>query len=192
MLTATRIEEELAPERAWLCWITALKASAIKKLAVQKYIQPTFFAHTDLAEITSPDFPGEHLIVCRNPLLAEERTRKREELLQATERELQKIVVATQSKRSRLQGKDQIGMRVGKHIDHYHMGKHFECEITDTTFANHRRTLKIQEEAALDGIYVIRPNVPAEELSPEKTVGLHVRPIHHHWKNGYAPTFSFV
>jgi transposase len=196
LLTQARIEEELAPEG--LDWITALRAPAIQELAHQKYIQPSLFDERDLAEITSPDFPGERLIACRNPFLQDERARKREELLQATEEDLNKIVAATQREKRPLRGAAWIGMRVGKGLERHKVGKHFRVEITEETFRYERDVESIEREAALDGIYVIRTSVPVETLDAEgtvkaykrlsgverafrslKTVDLKVRPVYH-------------
>ena len=197
MITEARLREDVKPIEG-LEWITALRAPAIDKLMKEEAIQLSFFDEKDLAEITHPDYPGERLIVCRNPLLAAERGRKREELLQATERELEKIRKATQRKRNRLSGKDQIGLRVGKHINRYKMRKHFRLKISDDSFDFERDTERIENEIALDGIYVIRTSVSAETLNDErtvatykrlstverafrslKTVDLKIRPIHH-------------
>jgi transposase len=197
LITSARIEEELEPT-AGLDWISALRAPSIKKLAEQGQIQPSLFDETDLAEISSPDFPGERLIVCKNPLLAEERARKREDLLRATEAELDKIVGATQRVQRRLKGKDKIGIRVGRVLNRFKVGKHFKMEITDESFSHRRNLDKIESEASLDGIYVIRTSVPDEVLDSEgtvraykslsaverafrsmKTVDLKVRPIFH-------------
>ena len=181
-----------------LDWITALRADSIKKLASQQVIQPSLFDERDLVEVSSPDYPGERLIVCRNPLLADERSRKRNELLKATEKELDEIVTATQRDKRALKGKDKIGMRVGKVLNRHKVGKHFILEINDTSFSYQRNETKIAEEAALDGLYVIRTSVDAEDLSSEntvraykdlakverafrciKTIDLKVRPIRH-------------
>jgi hypothetical protein len=197
MLTTCRIAESLRGVEG-LDWISALRADSIKKLAAQGVIQPSLFDQRDLAEVTSPDFPGERLIVCRNPLLAEERARKREELLAATERELQAIAAATQGRQRPLRGKERIGLRVGKVLDRYKVGKHFEWEIEEDRFTYRRREAQIAEEAALDGLDVIRTSVAAGTLASEeavraykdlakveralrclKTVDLHVRPIYH-------------
>lgn len=197
LLTDARIEEELKP-REGLDWITALRAPAIQALVNHEVLQLSLFDEQDLFEITSPDYPGERLIACRNPLLAEERARKRRELIEATERELDKIVQATRRKRNRLKGKDEIGVRVGKVLGRFKVGKHFEYEITDDAFSYRRNTERIEAEASLDGIYVIRTSVPAETLGRDetvqaykdlarieqafrslKTVDLEVRPIHH-------------
>ncbi|MDP2726482.1 MAG: IS1634 family transposase [Dehalococcoidia bacterium] len=169
MIMEARIREDLASVEG-LDWITALRAPAIQALAQQGAIQFSLFDQRDLAEITSPDYPGERLIACRNPLLAAERTRKREELLEATEKELNKIAAATKRKRGRLAGKEQIGLRVGKVLNHYKVGKHFELRIADEGFEYERDVRKIAAEAALDGIYVIRTSVPVTRFSAEDTV----------------------
>ena len=197
MITSARIREDLAPVDG-LRWITALRAPAIRSLLDQGAVQRSLFDEVDLAEITSEDYPGERLIVCRNPLLAADRARKRQELLAATEREFEKIVVATTRKARRLSGADKIGMRVGQVRNKYKIGKHFELEITDDSFRYSRKIEQIEEEAALDGFYVIRTNVPAATLGAEetlraykrlslverafrsmKTLDLKIRPIHH-------------
>ena len=197
MITSARIREDLATVEG-LGWITAIRAPAIRTLLRKGAVERSLFDEVDLAEISSEDYPGERLIVCRNPLLAAERARKRKELLEATEQELEKIVVATQRKSRRLKGEDKIALRVGKVRNKYKMGKHFELEITSDSFGYHRKVEQIAEEASLDGFYVIRTNVPAEELGPTetvtvykglsvvehafrsmKTMDLKVRPIHH-------------
>ena len=197
VITEAQIRKELSSADG-LDWISALRAPAIRALAQEGAIQLSLFDERDLAEITSPEYPGERLIACRNPLLAEERTRKREELLRATERELDKITAATKRPRRKLTGKERIGLRVGKILNLYKVGKHFKLEITDEGFSYERATGKIAAEAALDGIYVIRTSVPAEGLNAEntvraykdlskverafrslKTVDLNVRPIRH-------------
>ena len=169
MITEARLREELSPE-AGLYWISALRGPAIRELAQKGTIQLSLFDQRDLAEITSPDYPGERLICCRNPLLAEERARKREDLLQGTEKELNKIVAATQREKRRLKGKGKIGLRVGKVLNRYKVGKHFKLEITEEAFSYQRGTEKIAAEAALDGVYVIRTSVPADTLNAEETV----------------------
>ena len=168
-------------------------------MLIQEYIQLSLFDERDLAEISSPDYPGERLIACRNPLLAAERTKNREELLQATEIELDKIVTAVQREKRPLKGAANIGLRVGKVLNRFKMAKHFRLEITDNSFHYQRDTQNIAAEAALDGIYVIRTFFVTHELfdSPQtvraykslstverafrsyKTVDLKVRPIHH-------------
>jgi hypothetical protein len=197
MITTRRIDEELRDVEG-LDWISALRADSIKVLAAQGVIQPSLFDERDLAEVVSPDFPGERLIVCRNPLLAAERARKREELLAATEKELDRIVSATQRPRNPLRGEARIGMRVGRVLNQHKVGKHFELTIRADHFSYRRNDTRITEEAALDGIYVIRTSVSAETFSSEdtvraykdlskverafrsiKTVDLKVRPIFH-------------
>jgi hypothetical protein len=198
MLTAARIREELEPV-AGLDWITALRTTEIRQLEALPGLQYSLFDERGFVEVTDPAFPGERLIVCRNPLLAAERARKRQELLEATERELDKIVEATRRAKRPLRGKDAIGLRVGKVIDRRKVGKHFQLTITETRFTYRRDEQRIAAEADLDGIYVIRTNVPATTLSAEqavasykglsvverafrslKTVDLHVRPIYHY------------
>jgi hypothetical protein len=197
MITSARIREDLAPVDG-LRWITSLRAPAIRSLMDEGALQPSLFDEIDLAEITSEDYPGERLIVCRNPLLATDRARKRQELLAATEREFEKIVAATKRKARRLSGTGKIAMSVGRVQNRYKVGKHFEVEITDNSFSYSRKIEQIKEEAALDGFYVIRTNVPAATLGAEdtvraykglsvverafrsmKTMDLKIRPIHH-------------
>jgi transposase len=197
MLTSARIRENLKPAPG-IEWITALRAPAIKKLISGGTLQPSLFDDRDLAEIAHPDFPGERLIACYNPLLADERARKRPALLAATEKELEKIAVATSRKKRPLHGKQNIGLRVGKVLNRYKMGKHFQIHIEESSFTYQRKQANIEKEESLDGIYVIRTNVPVEVFSSEqavrnykslsgverafrslKTVDLHVRPIHH-------------
>jgi hypothetical protein len=197
MITSARIRENLKPAPG-IQWITALRAPAIKKLIAGGTLQLSLFDDRDLAEIAHPDFPGERLIACYNPLLAEERARKRPELLTATEKELEKIVVATRRQKRALRGKSNIGVRVGKVLNRYKMGKHFQIHIEENTFSYQRKQANIEKEESLDGIYVVRTNVPADVFSSEqavrsykslsgverafrslKTVDLHVRPIHH-------------
>jgi transposase len=197
MITTRRINE-LFREVEGLDWISALRADSIRRLVDAGSIELSLFDERDLAEIESPDFPGERLIVCKNPFLAEERTRKRNELLAATEKQLQAIVAATQRKRNRLRGKDKIGLRVGRVVNRYKVAKHFELTITDDSFRYWRNEQQIAQEAALDGLYVIRTSISQEVLNSEgtvraykdlskverafrcmKTIDLHVRPIYH-------------
>ena len=197
MITSRRIEEELRGVEG-LDWITALRSSAIRKLVEQQVIQLSLFDEQDLVEVHSPEYPGERLVVCRNPLLAADRARKREELLQATERELEEVAAATARARRPLRGKENIGLRVGKFINKHRVGKHFLLEITEEAFGYRRDEQKIAQEAALDGLYVIRTSVSRQEFSAEaavraykdlskverafrciKTVDLKVRPIYH-------------
>jgi hypothetical protein len=198
MLTSARIREELAPVEGF-DWVSALRSEQIRKLGKdQGPLQRSLFDETDLAEIQHPDFPGERLIACMNPLLAAERARKREDLLQATERELEKVATATRREKRALRGQDQIGLRVGKVLGRFKMAKHFEITITHTAFTYRRKQEAIEAEAALDGLYVLRTSVPEEVLGAEdtvraykdlakverafrcmKTVDLRIRPIHH-------------
>ena len=169
LITDARINENLRTVEG-LDWITALRAPQIRQLVEQEYLQLSLFDEQDLAEIQSPDYPGERLIACRNPLLAAERTRKREELLQATSQELDKIVVATTRDKRPLKGAAQIGLRVGKVLNRFHMAKHFHLEITDNSFRYERNTVHIAAEAALDGLYVIRTSVSDELFDSQETV----------------------
>ena len=197
MLTAARIREDLKPAEG-IAWVTALRGPAIRKLVEGGALQLSLFDERDLAEIVSPDYPGERLIVCKNPLLAVERARKREELLQCTERDLDKIAAATRRRRKPLKGVEKIALRVGKVLGRFKVGKHFRLEIQKTSFRFERDEARIAREVALDGIYVIRTSVPKEALASEeavrtykslalverafrslKSVDLHVRPIHH-------------
>src|ERR1700753_792408 len=169
VLTSARIEQTLRP--AGLDWITALRAPAIKQLAAEGGpLQPSLFDNRDMAEITSPDYPGERLVVCKNPLLAEERARKRAALLAATEKELARIATRVQRARSPLRSAAAIGQDVGAVLGRRHMAKHFHISITDEAFSFVQNPLSIAEEAALDGIYVIRTNLPAAQFDAASTV----------------------
>jgi hypothetical protein len=169
VLTSARIEQTLRP--AGLDWITALRAPAIKQLAAEGGpLQPSLFDHRDMAEITSPDYPGERLVVCKNPLLVEERARKREELLAVTENDLARIAARVQRARSPLRGAAAIGQAVGAVLGRRHMAKHFQISITDDTFSFAQNPLSIAAEAALDGIYVVRTNLPAAQSDAAATV----------------------
>jgi len=169
VLTSARIEQTLRP--AGLDWITALRAPAIKQLAAEGGpLQLSLFDDRDMAEITSPDYPGERLVVCKNPLLAEERARKRAELLAVTEKELDRIAARVQRARSPLRGAAAIGQAVGAVLGRRHMAKHFQISITDDTFSFAQNPLSIAAEAALDGIYVVRTNLPAEHSDAAATV----------------------
>jgi hypothetical protein len=198
MITSARINEDLRGIDG-LDWISALRSDGIRKLIKTKLIQKSVFDERDLAEITSEDFPGERLVVCRNPQLADERSRKREELLQATEKQLEPIRQATLRKTRPLRGKEAIGLRVGKVINKHKMEKHFELTITESSFAFQRNEEKIKIERLLDGLYVVRTSVPKEKMNSEhvvenykslshverafrslKTVDLQLRPIYHH------------
>jgi Transposase DDE domain len=196
MITSARISADLEP--AGLDWITALRAPKIQELVNGGALQLSLFDDRNLAEITSSAYPGERLIVCRNPLLAEERRRKRAELLAATERDLSRIKLAVERKRNPLRGRAEIGLKVGAVLDQHKMAKHYELTIDDASFAWRREEDAIAAEAQLDGIYVIRTNVPKEDLTAEqtvatykslsqverafrclKTIDLEIRPIHH-------------
>ncbi len=209
MITSKRIDEELRDVDG-LDWITALRADNIKKLVSQKVIEPSLFDDRDLAVVSSPDYPGEQLVVCRNPLLADERTRKRDELLAATEKVLDEVVVATKRSTRRLRGKDKIGLRVGKVINRFKVGKHFVLDIDEERFSYRRDDKKIAEEAARDGLYVVRTSVPSASMPPGhvvraykdlskverafrcfKTTDLKVRPIYH-WLDDRIRTHVFL
>jgi hypothetical protein len=169
LLTSARIDQTLRP--AGLDWITALRAPAIKQLAAEGGpLQPSLFDDRDMAEITSPDFPGERLVVCKNPLLAEERARKRTELLAVTEKELARIAARVQRAHRPLRGAAAIGQAVGAVLGRRHMAKHFQISITDETFSFTQNPRSIAAEAALDGIYVVRTNLPAEHSDAAATV----------------------
>jgi hypothetical protein len=163
MLTNARITAELRP--ADLDWISALRAPQIKALVEDGALQLSLFDEQDLLQITHPDFPGERLVCCRNPALAEQRARKRTDLLAATETELDKIAAATRRATRPLRGRDKIALRVGKVINHYKMAKHFTIAITEDSFAFSRNQDRIAAEAALDGIYVLRTSLPADTLA---------------------------
>src|SRR5580693_7660839 len=197
MITSARIREDL-PATQGIQWISALRASQIQKLAAGGQLQMSLFDQTDLVEIAHPDFPGERLIACFNPLLAEERARIFFNLPTTTEKQLEKITVATQRPKRPLRGKQNIGLRAGKVVNRYKMGKHFQLRIVEDSFHYERKTANIEREQNLDGIYVIRTSVKKEVLSSQqvvasykslsgverafrslKTVDLQVRPIHH-------------
>ena len=195
MVTKANLELLRATEGAG--WITALKAPQIKKLVREGALQLSLFDQHNLAEITADDYPGERLIVCRNPLVAAERARKREDLLAATERGLREIVARVEQRT--LRGAAEIGLAVGPAAKRYRMRKHFQLEITDTSFGFARKTDQIAAEAALDGIDVLRTSLTAEKLPTADVVRsykqleqverafktfkgpeLEIRPIHHH------------
>ena len=196
MITEARINETVKP--AGLNFVTALRAPAIHSLAEAGTIQLSLFDERDLAEVSSPDYPGERLIVCRNPLLADERSRKPRELLDATEQDLVEIQARVRRAKRPLRGKDKIGLAVGPVLNHHKVGKHFDVKITDADLSFERRTEQINAEALLDGIYVLRTDVKPAVLDADgtvrayknlatverafrslKTVDLEVRPIHH-------------
>ena len=177
-------------------WITALKSVSIRTLIEQGQLQLDLFDERNLLELSSPDYPGERLMACRNPQLAKRRAHTREALLEATEKALEKI--KTRVDAAKLFGKEVIGVRVGKIVNQYKVAKHFELEIGEATFSFRRRADSIAAEAALDGVYIVRTSVPANEMEAAdcvrnykslanverafrslKTVDLKVRPIHH-------------
>ena len=170
MITSARIGEDLRP--TGLDWITCLRAPAIQALAAETGpLQLSLFDERDLAEISAPGmFPGERLIVCRNRELAAERQRKREELLTATERDLARIQAHVRRKRAPLRGAAAIGLAVGAVVNSRKVGKHFAIEIGDSHLTVQRRAAQIEQEARLDGIYVIRTSVPAEQLDAKEAV----------------------
>jgi transposase len=179
-----------------VAWITALKSVSIRALVEQGQLQLDLFDERNLLELSSPDYPGERLVACRNPELARLRTHKREELLAATEANLEKIKARVDA--GKLAGRDEIGLRVGKVINQYKVAKHFELAIGENTFTFARKSEAIAAEAALDGIYIIRTSVSAAQMDASdcvrnykslanverafrslKTIDLKVRPIHH-------------
>ena len=168
MLTSARIRDELRP--AHLDWISALRAPQIKALVEADALQLSLFDTHDLVEITHPDYPGERLVCCHNPVLADERARKRDELLAATEKDLTTIAAATQRDKRPLHGKDKIALRVGKVINHYKMAKHFHLDISDEALTFSRNTAAIAAEAALDGIYALRTSLPEDTLNQHEVV----------------------
>jgi hypothetical protein len=195
MITTARIRDEIKP--AGLDWISCLRAAQIQELA-EGPLQMSLFDERDIAAITSPSYPGERLIACRNAALAAERRRKREALLVATERELERIRAATRRKRAPLRGEAEIGLAVGAVINQRKMAKHFDLTITAGRFDFRRNETGIAREAALDGIYVIRTSVAADAMSDAdtvraykdlsrverafrtlKSVDLAIRPVHH-------------
>lgn len=208
MITSKRITEELAP--AGLDWISCLRAPQIAALAADKGpLQLTLFDERDLAEITSPDFPGERLVACRNPALATERARKREALLQSTERQLARIAEAVRRKPAKHDA-GAIGLAVGAVIDKHKMKKHFALDIADGRFEFKRREQEIEAEARLDGVYVIRTSLPTDKLGSEaavaaykslaqverafrtlKGVDMQVRPVHH-WLGSRVKAHIFL
>lgn len=198
LLTAAQVREDLQGLDG-VDWISALRTTDIRKLEALPGLQLSLFDERGFVELTDPAFPGERLVVCRNPLMAEERARKREELLAATEAKLDEIVRATQRPKRPLRGQDQIALRVGRVVNERKVAKHFVLEITETSFTYRRDEEKIAAEAALDGIYVVRTSLPEAAMSAEEVVGsykglstverafrsfkivdLHVRPIHHY------------
>jgi Transposase DDE domain len=168
MLTAARLREDVRP--ADLDWITALRAPQVKALVRGGDLQLSLFDVQDLAEITSPEFPGERLVACKNPFLEAERARKRESLLAATEADLAKIAAACTRARQPLRGKDKIAVRVDRVLSRRKVAKHFTTEITDHSFSCARDQDSIDTEAKLDGIYVLRTSVTAGDLDSGEVV----------------------
>ena len=196
MITQARINGEV--RAAGLDWITALRAPAIKALMQSGTLQLSLFDQRDMASITAPDFPGERLVVCRNPDLAAQRARKRDDLLAATERNLARIQAAVRRRRAPLRGTAEIALAVGEVVNKHKMAKHFDLDIRDAAFGFARKTEAIEAEAATDGLYIVRTSLPAEALDDAatvrsykslarverafrciKTVDLQVRPIYH-------------
>src|SRR6516225_9190091 len=197
MLTQARIEQQLRPV-AGLEWITALRSGQIHQLVTDGALQLSLFDQTDLAEITHPDYPGERLVVCRNPLLAEERARKREDMLAAAEKKLEAIAAATRRPQRPLREPERINYRIGEALAPTKVGKYFRWQITATGLSYERDTERIARDAALDGIYVLRTSLDSPRLDAAETVRsykrlaqverafrvlkgleLEIRPIHH-------------
>jgi transposase len=168
MLTQPQIEK--LKQHPGLGWITALRSEAIRALVAKGALQLSLLDQKNLAEVTSPDYPGERLMVCHNPLLEEERKRKRKALLEATEKSLAKIGQEVARRKKKPLTAAEIGVKVGKVLGRYKVGKHFECRIGEGSFAWSRRPDSIEQEAKLDGIYVLRTSEPAERLSAADTV----------------------
>lgn len=187
---------EALREQSDVGWISALKSTSIRALVKQGELQLDLFDERNLFELEHPDYPGERLIACRNPQLAKRRAHKREALLEATEKHLEKVRKAVTA--GRLKGQDKIGVRVGRVINQYKVAKHFTLTISDTTFRFQRNAESITTEAALDGLYVIRTSVPSRQMDSAecvrryksltqverafrtlKSVDLKIRPIHH-------------
>lgn len=196
MITQARLTDDI--KAAGLDWITALRAPAIKALLETGALQLSLFDQRDMASITTPEFPGERLVVCRNPDLAAERARKRQDLLAATERDLARIRTAVLRKRDPLRGATNVALAVGAVLDKHKMAKHFDLVIADAAFSFTRKATEIAAEATTDGIYVVRTSLPAETLDDAatvrgykslalverafrciKTVDLQVRPVYH-------------
>jgi transposase len=201
MLTQARIEQELRPVPG-LEWITALRTGAIHKLVGDGVLQLSLFDQTELAEITHPDYPGERLVVCRNPLLAQERARKREEIMLAAEKKLAEIATATRRPERPLRDPERINYRIGEALGPKKMGKYFQWQLTTAGLSFQRNTERIARDAALDGIYVLRTSLTSQRLDAAQTVRsykrlaqverafrvlksleLEIRPIHHRLAN---------
>jgi hypothetical protein len=208
MITEARISADI--RSAGLDWITALRGPAIKDLLNNGAIQLTLFDTRDMAAITSPDYPGERLVVCRNPDLAAERARKREVLLTATEKDLVAIKARVERKRNPLRGTAEIALAVGAVFNAHKMRKHFDLTMTDDAFSFARKSAEIVAEAATDGLYVVRTSLPEMTLNNAatvrsykslarverafrciKTVDLNVRPVYH-WLEGRVRAHVFL
>jgi hypothetical protein len=208
MITEARISADI--KSAGLDWISALRGPAIKDLLNSGAIQLTLFDTRDMASITSPDYPGERLVVCRNPDLAAERARKREDLLAATEKDLAVIRLRVERKRNPLCGTAEIALAVGEVFNTHKMRKHFDLTITDDAFSFARKSAEISAEAATDGLYVVRTNLPETKLGDAdtvrsykslarverafrciKTVDLNIRPVYH-WLEGRVRAHVFL
>jgi transposase len=187
---------EALRERSGVDWIAALKSASIRALVKQGHVQLDLFDERNLFELTHPEYPGERLVACRNPQLADYRAHKREALLEATDKQLEKVRASVAA--GRLRGQDKIGVRVGRVVNQYKVAKHFDLKITDTSFSYERNAERIATEAALDGLYIIRTSVPAERMDAAECVrryksladverafrtlkgmDLKIRPIHH-------------
>ncbi len=197
MITSARIDA--LRELPGMGWLSALRAPSVKKLAEDGGpLQMSLFDEVSFCEVTHPDYPGERLVCCKNPLLAEERGRKREALLSSTEAELEVIAAACRRERRPLRGKDKIALRVGKVLNHHKMAKHFRVEVDESSFSFSRNEASIATEAALDGVYVLRTTVTNDELATAevisaykdlsgverdfrsmKAVDIDIRPVHH-------------
>jgi transposase len=197
MVTEARIRKDV--QEAGYDWITALRHASIQPLVKARLIQPSLFDERGLAEITHPDYPGERLIACFNPFMKEERERKREVLLQLTEAALAKVAEACERPRKPLEGKAEIGLKAGAVLAKFKMGKYFRVRVGDYSLGYCRNQELLDQEASLDGIYVVRTSVPKAELSDQeavltykrlakverafrtlKSIDLQVRPIYHH------------
>ena len=208
LITEARISADI--RSAGLDWITALRGPAIKDLLSSGAVQLTLFDTRDMAAITSPDYPGERLVVCRNPDLAAERARKREDLLTATEKDLAAIKIRVERRRNPLRGTAEIALAVGEVFNTHKMRKHFDLTITDDAFRFARKSAEIAAEAATDGLYVVRTSLSEATLGDVdavrsykslarverafrclKTVDLHVRPVYH-WLEGRVRAHVFL
>ncbi len=197
MVTEARIRKDV--QEAGYDWITALRHASIQPLLKARLIQPSLFDERGLAEVTHPDYPGERLIACFNPFMKEERARKREVLLQLTEAGLAKVAADCERPRKPLEGKAEIGLKAGAVLSRFKMGKYFKVRIGDYSLSYNRNQELIDQEAALDGIYVVRTSVSKALLSDQeavltykrlakverafktlKSIDLQVRPIYHH------------